>query len=196
MVRFTPHTAPAHGVSHQIAGPKTAPRRPGTNDCTTFKRCCKSRRRARRNLDCCRIGSYYEPFYRLRDATRLRLHFCRILPRSLYLWVITSASRKQNLPHHSCLRCPCTSPPGDTRTAAVSSSPLPPVRIHPPSTRSPFQVPRPSPPSSPEPDKCCAADRSLRTSPSARPVLYPAPALETCMPWCPPSRPDSLALLP
>ena len=24
---------------------------------------CKSRRRAMRNLDCCRIGRYYEPFY-------------------------------------------------------------------------------------------------------------------------------------
>src|SRR5215469_16172036 len=32
---------------------------------------CKSRRRASRNLDGCRIGGYYEPFYRLPDLTGL-----------------------------------------------------------------------------------------------------------------------------
>src|SRR6516165_12444463 len=32
MVRFTLHTAALHGVSHQIAGPKTAPCRPGANE--------------------------------------------------------------------------------------------------------------------------------------------------------------------
>jgi len=37
--RLTLHTAPSHGVSHQITGPKTAQCRPGANDSTTFKRC-------------------------------------------------------------------------------------------------------------------------------------------------------------
>ena len=44
------HTAPLHGVSYQIADPKTAPCRPGANDSTTSNVVCKSRRRARRNF--------------------------------------------------------------------------------------------------------------------------------------------------
>src|SRR5215469_18527716 len=59
--RLTLHTAPLHGVSHQITGPKTAPCRPGANDSTTFKRCVQIPPKSRRNLDCCHIGRYYEP---------------------------------------------------------------------------------------------------------------------------------------
>jgi len=65
--RLALHSAPLHGVSHQIAGPKNASCRPGRPIARLSNVVCKSRRRARRNLDSSRIGRYYEPFYRLRD---------------------------------------------------------------------------------------------------------------------------------
>ena len=50
---LTLHTAPLHGVSHQITGPKTAPCRLSTTIARLWNVVCESRRRARRNLDGC-----------------------------------------------------------------------------------------------------------------------------------------------
>src|SRR6516162_5310395 len=64
---YTSHST-SHGVSHQITGRKTAPCRPGATIARLSKRCMQIRPRTRRNLDCCRIGRYYQQFYRLPDA--------------------------------------------------------------------------------------------------------------------------------
>ena len=64
------HTAPLHGLNHQIAGPKAAPGRPGATIARLSKRCMQNpAEEQRRTLDCCRIGRYYGP-HRLRRRNR------------------------------------------------------------------------------------------------------------------------------
>ena len=75
LLRLMLHTAPLHGVSHHITGPKTAPYRADATIARLANVVCESRRRARRNLDGCesrlRQGAYYElSDFRTRDLVK------------------------------------------------------------------------------------------------------------------------------